>query len=61
MISWGTFFSRHAKGQIELYLLGNGLFLGSVPDHHVHRSPTEPLRDAFKTALFAFQEEQVRD
>lgn len=46
--------------QSELYLLGNGLFLGSISDHHVHRSPTEPLRDAFEAALFALQEQGQR-
>lgn len=45
------------KEQIKLYLLGNGLFLGSISDHHVHRSPTEPLRDAFEAALFALREQ----
>lgn len=46
--------------QIELYLLGNGLLLGSVSDHHVHRPPAEPLRDAFEAALLAWRERGQR-
>lgn len=54
----GTFFSAVMKNkQIELYLLGNGLFLGSISNHHVHRSPAEPLRDALEAALFALGEQ----
>lgn len=39
----------------ELYLLGHGLFFGSISYHHIHSSPTEPLRDTLKTALLAFK------
>lgn len=62
-VNWlvGEHFSATMKKeQIELYLLGNGLFLGSISDHHVHRSPTEPLWDAFKAALFALREQGQR-
>lgn len=46
--------------EIKLYLLGNGLLFGSVSDHHVHRPPTEPLRDALEAALLAWREQSQR-
>lgn len=46
---------RVVKKQIELYLLGHGLFFGSVPNHHVHGPPAEPLRDSLEAALLALK------
>lgn len=47
---------RVVKKQIELYLLGHGLFFGSVPNHHVHSPPPEPLRDSLEAALLALKQ-----
>lgn len=46
---------RVVKKQIELYLLGHSLFFGSVPNHHVHSPPPEPLRDSLEAALLALK------
>lgn len=47
---------RVVKKQIELYLLGHGLFFCSVPNHHVHSPPPEPLRDSLEAALLALKQ-----